>query len=132
MIQNYHDSIAICRVHGPPDFFVTFTCNAKWPEIVDGLQHSVQKSSDAPNIPVRVFHMKLEELLQDIKGGSIFGPCKVGANTFYYVFMMKLFIIANLIRFLISFFPLPHSLPTIAAYYKILRNMSLFMVLPYF
>jgi hypothetical protein len=20
MIQNYHDSIAICRVHGPPDF----------------------------------------------------------------------------------------------------------------
>ncbi|AQK99644.1 Retrotransposon-like protein [Zea mays] len=86
MIQNYHDSIAICRVHGPPDFFVTFTCNAKWPEIIDGLQHSGQKSSDAPDIPVRVFHMKLEELLQDIKGGNIFGPCKAGANTFYYVF----------------------------------------------
>ncbi|PWZ45600.1 hypothetical protein Zm00014a_017675 [Zea mays] len=51
MIQNYHDSIAICRVHGPPDFFVTFTCNAKWLEIVDGLQHSGQKSSDAPDIP---------------------------------------------------------------------------------
>jgi hypothetical protein len=76
--------------------------------------------------------MKLEELLQDIKGGSIFGPCKAGANTFYYVFMMKLFNIANLFQFLISFFPLPHSLPTIAAYCKILRNMSLFMVLPYF
>jgi hypothetical protein len=104
MIQNYHDSIAICKVHGPPDFFVTFTCNAKWPEIVDGLQHSGQKSSDAPDIPVRVFHMKLEELLQDIKGGSIFGPCKAGANTFYYVFMTKLFIIANLVRFLIPFF----------------------------
>ena len=132
MIQNYHDSIAICRVHGPPDFFVTFTCNAKWPEIVDGLQHSGQKSSDAPDIPVRVFHMKLEELLQDIKGGSIFGPCKAGANTFYYVFMMKLFNIANLFQFLISFFPLPHSLPTIAAYYKILRNLSSFMILPYF
>jgi hypothetical protein len=48
--------------------------------------------------------MKLEELLQDIKGGSIFGPCKAGANTFYYVFMTKLFIIVNLVRFLIPFF----------------------------
>jgi hypothetical protein len=37
MIQNYHDSIAICRVHGPPDFFITFTCNANWPEIQESL-----------------------------------------------------------------------------------------------
>jgi hypothetical protein len=76
--------------------------------------------------------MKLEELLQDIKGGNIFGPCKAGANTFYYVFMMKLFIIANLFQFLISFIPLPRSLSTIAAYYKILRNLFSFMILPYF
>jgi hypothetical protein len=34
MIQNYHDGIAICRVHGPPDFFTTFTCNPDWPEIL--------------------------------------------------------------------------------------------------
>jgi hypothetical protein len=27
MFQNYHDGLAICRVYGPPDFFVTFTCN---------------------------------------------------------------------------------------------------------
>jgi hypothetical protein len=80
MIQNYHDSIAICRVHGPPDFFVTFTCNAKWPEIVESLYHSGQKTSDAPDIAVRIFHMKLEELLQDIKSGNIFGPCKAGAE----------------------------------------------------
>lgn len=33
MIQNYHDAIAICRVHGPSDFFTTSTCNPKWPEI---------------------------------------------------------------------------------------------------
>ncbi|AQK72025.1 Retrotransposon-like protein [Zea mays] len=50
MIQNYHDSIAICRVHGPPDFFVTFTCNAKWPEIIESLYHCGQKNSDAPDI----------------------------------------------------------------------------------
>lgn len=35
MIQNYHDAIAICRVHGP-NFFVTFTCNSKWPKIAEG------------------------------------------------------------------------------------------------
>jgi hypothetical protein len=29
MIQNYHDSIAICRVFGALDFFFTFTCNPK-------------------------------------------------------------------------------------------------------
>lgn len=29
MIQNYHDAIAICRVYGPPDLFITFTCNPK-------------------------------------------------------------------------------------------------------
>jgi hypothetical protein len=33
MIQNYHDGIVICRVYGPPDLFITFTCNTKWPEI---------------------------------------------------------------------------------------------------
>ncbi|AQK98882.1 Helicase [Zea mays] len=77
MIQNYHDSIAICRVHGPPDFFVTFTCNAKWPEIIESLYHCGQKNSDAPDIAIRIFHMKLQELLHDIKSGNIFGPCKV-------------------------------------------------------
>jgi hypothetical protein len=34
MIQNYDDGIVICRVHGPPHFFVTFTCNPEWPEIL--------------------------------------------------------------------------------------------------
>jgi hypothetical protein len=29
IIQNYHDGIAICREYGPPDLFITFTCNSK-------------------------------------------------------------------------------------------------------
>jgi hypothetical protein len=83
MIQNYHDSIAICRVHGPPDFFVTFTCNAKWPKIIESLYHCGQKNSDAPDIAIRIFHIKLQELLQDIKSRNIFGPCKAGANILF-------------------------------------------------
>jgi hypothetical protein len=47
MIQNYHDSIAICRVHGPLDFFVTFTCNSKWPESFESLFESGQKTTES-------------------------------------------------------------------------------------
>ncbi|GKE20022.1 DNA helicase [Tanacetum coccineum] len=33
MYMHYLDAFAICRLHGNPSFFITFTCNAKWPEI---------------------------------------------------------------------------------------------------
>jgi hypothetical protein len=47
------------------------------------LYHCGQKNSDAPDIVVRIFHMKLQELLQDIKSGKIFGPCKAGVNILF-------------------------------------------------
>ncbi|WVZ86230.1 hypothetical protein U9M48_033045, partial [Paspalum notatum var. saurae] len=72
VIQNYHDGIAICRVYGAPDLFITFTCNPKWPEITSILEG--QQPNDRPDIIVRVFHMKLQELLDDIRSGTIFGP----------------------------------------------------------
>jgi hypothetical protein len=73
IIQNYHDGIAICRVYGPPDLFITFTCNPKWPEITSVVLKG-EYPNDRPDIIVRVFHMKLQQLLQDIQSGSIFGP----------------------------------------------------------
>jgi hypothetical protein len=73
VIQNYHDGIAICRVYGPPDLFVTFTCNPKWPEITLMLLQG-QQPNDRPDIIVRVFHMKLKQVLKDIESGLIFGP----------------------------------------------------------
>jgi hypothetical protein len=78
MIQNYHDGIAICREYGPPDFFVTFTCNPKWPEIAEAIFDAGQKPNDRSDIIVRVFNMKLEELLKDIRNGDAFGPCNAG------------------------------------------------------
>lgn len=33
-----------------------------------------QQPNDRPDIIVRVFHMKLQELLQDISSGVVFGP----------------------------------------------------------
>jgi hypothetical protein len=29
-VENFQDGLAICRVHGAPDLFSTFTCNPKW------------------------------------------------------------------------------------------------------
>ncbi|KAJ1279783.1 hypothetical protein BS78_04G182000 [Paspalum vaginatum] len=73
VIQNYHDGIAICRVYGPPHLFITFTCNPKWPEITSNILDG-QQPNDRLDIIVRVFHMKLQQLLNDIRSGSIFGP----------------------------------------------------------
>ncbi|WVZ99087.1 hypothetical protein U9M48_044437, partial [Paspalum notatum var. saurae] len=82
MIQNYHDGIAICRVHGPPDFFTTFTCNAKWPEIAEAIAlHPGQKPSDRADMVVRVYNMKLEELMQDVRDGTAFGPVSAVLHT---------------------------------------------------
>jgi hypothetical protein len=72
VIQNYHDGIAICREYGPPDLFITFTCNTKWSEITLAILKGEQ-ANDRDDIIVRVFHMKLEELLEDIRSKKIFG-----------------------------------------------------------
>jgi hypothetical protein len=72
MFQNYHHGLAICRVHGPPDFFVRFTCNLAWVEIVESFfLNMARHGSDGV---VRVFHSKLDDLLDDIRSGTIFGP----------------------------------------------------------
>uniref|UniRef100_A0A0A9E0R5 Helitron helicase-like domain-containing protein n=1 Tax=Arundo donax TaxID=35708 RepID=A0A0A9E0R5_ARUDO len=52
---------------------MTFTCNPKWPEIILMLTED-QQPNDRSDIIVRVFYLKLQELLNDIKGGTIFGP----------------------------------------------------------
>ncbi|ONM58870.1 Retrotransposon-like protein [Zea mays] len=74
MIQNYHDGLAICGKYGPPDFFVTFTCNPSWPEITESIFQHGQTAPDRSDVVTRVFHLKLHELLQDIRSGTIFGP----------------------------------------------------------
>lgn len=72
-MQNYYDGIAICRVYGPPHLFITFTCNPRWPEITMTILENEQPN-DRPDIIVRVFHIKLEQLIEDIQSGTIFGP----------------------------------------------------------
>ncbi|KAL6620651.1 hypothetical protein ACP70R_035790 [Stipagrostis hirtigluma subsp. patula] len=73
--QNYQDCVALCRRFGCPDLFITFTCNAAWPEIREALSSIPgQHPSDRPCIVDRVFHMKLILLMDDITKHSFFGP----------------------------------------------------------
>ena len=73
--QNLQDAFAICRWAGYPDLFITFTCNAKWPEIQYMLDEAGggQKPADRPDIVDRVFMIKLKELMRDIKEKKYFG-----------------------------------------------------------
>ncbi|KAH7698989.1 hypothetical protein AAVH_33912, partial [Aphelenchoides avenae] len=72
--QNFEDAMAIMRAHGVPDIFVTMTCNAKWPEITDVIKFTnddgtevVPPSTDRPDIIARVFDLKKDALLKEIK-----------------------------------------------------------------
>ena len=72
MQQLYQDSMAIVRKYGKPDLFITFTCNPKWPEILTNLEKH-QTPQDRPDIVTRVFKLKLNSLIKDIKQNHIFG-----------------------------------------------------------
>ncbi|XP_056685898.1 uncharacterized protein [Spinacia oleracea] len=82
MLQNYHDALAICKWAGPPDIFVTFTCNPNWQEIIEFLTIiSGQRPEDRPDIIARVFKIKLEELMEDLKDRGHFGEAKAAIYT---------------------------------------------------
>ena len=83
MIENFQDAVAISRVFGPPDLFTTFTCNPKWPEITEALSSEPgQMPSNRADLPVRVYHMKLNDYIHGIKSGEAFGPVVAGKTCF--------------------------------------------------
>jgi len=71
LYQKYQDCIGICRKYGCPDLFVTFTSNAAWPEIAEALPPGLHPS-DRTEIVDRVFKMKLNILMDDIKKKNFF------------------------------------------------------------
>ncbi|XP_008184146.1 uncharacterized protein LOC103309715 [Acyrthosiphon pisum] len=72
MKQCYHDAMSIVRKYGKPDLFITFTCNPRWPEIVDNIPYWLN-ATDRPDLVARVFHAKLKELMRDITVNKVFG-----------------------------------------------------------
>ena len=71
-MMNYHDGLAICRVHGAPNLVSTFACNAKWPEITEPLLlEPCQQPYNRDDLIVRLYGLKLSEYIDDIKAGRI-------------------------------------------------------------
>lgn len=76
MSQYYKDSLALCRSIGHPTLFLTMTCNSKWPEIKEMMQHLPGVDiSDAPDVTARVFKQKVDQLIDLIKKQNFFGRC---------------------------------------------------------
>ena len=78
MQQNYMDAMALCRWYGCPDLFLTITCNPKWPEIARYMREHNLQSTDRPDILSRVFKMKLDQLIKDVKELHLFGRIQAG------------------------------------------------------
>ncbi|XP_035842078.1 uncharacterized protein LOC110923934 [Helianthus annuus] len=81
MQQNYLDAMAICKWFGYPDFFITVTCNPKWPEIIRYLRNTSIKQEDRPDIMCRLFKMKLDSIIKDLKDKKVLGALSAAVYT---------------------------------------------------
>ncbi|XP_076912066.1 uncharacterized protein LOC143570267 [Bidens hawaiensis] len=83
MLQNYLDAMSLCKRYGFPDFFITITRNPKWPEVKRFLEDTTLKPEDRPDILCRLFKIKLDSMIKDIRDNAILGkfmihgPCGV-------------------------------------------------------
>ena len=59
--QRYLDAMALVKKYGKPNIFLTMTCNLNWDEIISELEPG-QTPQDRPDLIVRVFRAKLEDL----------------------------------------------------------------------
>ena len=78
MKQNYMDAMALCRWYGCPDLFITITCNSNWPEIARYMREHNLSATDRPDVLTRVFKMKLDQLMIDLKERRLFGRVQAG------------------------------------------------------
>ncbi|CAH1428732.1 unnamed protein product [Lactuca virosa] len=81
MMQNYLDVMSLCKWFGYPDYFITVTCNPKWPEIQRFIADTNLKPEDRPDILARLFKMKLDSLIKDLKKNSLLGSVEAVVYT---------------------------------------------------
>ena len=65
------DSCAVSAQMGQGSLFITMTCNPHWPEITAALEPG-QSWEDRPDVVNRVFKIKLQELLEDLRQGKLY------------------------------------------------------------
>ncbi|XP_019153878.1 PREDICTED: disease resistance protein RPM1-like [Ipomoea nil] len=95
MIPNYQDAMAICKHIGYPYIFITFTSNPKWHETERYVAHRGLKAEDRPDIICRVFKMKLDVMIEDIKTDKLFGKIFGGLAHAHILLFAKIMNRAN-------------------------------------
>ncbi|PWZ23284.1 ATP-dependent DNA helicase PIF1 [Zea mays] len=86
MRHRYMDAMALVCKFGKPDIFLTMTCNPNWDEIRRELLPG-QTPQDRPDLVVRVFHAKLQELKHRLTKQDILG--KVRAYVYVVEFQKR-------------------------------------------
>nr|XP_016503039.1 PREDICTED: uncharacterized protein LOC107821146 [Nicotiana tabacum] len=103
MLQNYQDAMAICKWAGYPDLFITFTCNPKWPEITRFVESRGLSPEDRPDVLTRVFKIKLDRMIKDIRDNKVFGEVK--AVIYTVEFQKRGLPHAHILLFLVNKYP---------------------------
>ncbi|XP_062119226.1 uncharacterized protein LOC133832974 [Humulus lupulus] len=80
MRKRYMDAMTLVQRFGKPDIFLTMTCNPNWYEIKQELGPN-DEVQNRPDLVVRIFRAKLEELKKDLFIRQIFG----GVAAYVYV-----------------------------------------------
>jgi hypothetical protein len=84
--KRYMDAMALVRKYGKPGIFLTMTCNPNWDEITQNL-YPGQSVQDRPDLVVRMFRAKLEELKNLLFKKHILG--KVKAHVYVVEFQKR-------------------------------------------
>lgn len=71
MKVKYLNAMGLVSRKGGPTYFLTFTACGQWDELRQCIRHGDKCD---PVTCCRVFHIKLKELLRDIRSGALFGP----------------------------------------------------------
>ncbi|RCV30475.1 hypothetical protein SETIT_6G097900v2, partial [Setaria italica] len=85
-MRRYLDAMALVRKYGKPYIFLTMTCNPNWEEITNELEFG-QTPQDRPDLVVRVFRAKLEQMKKQLLEEHILG--KVKAYTYVVEFQKR-------------------------------------------
>ena len=72
--EQFQNALAIAYALGMPSIFITMTCNDNWIEIKEAIEKN-QNVKHRADIRNRVFKMKLDELIHNLKKKEIFGAC---------------------------------------------------------
>ncbi|XP_035835779.1 uncharacterized protein LOC110888292 [Helianthus annuus] len=105
MMQNYLDAMSLCKCFGYPDFFITITCNPKWPEVTRFLRDTTLKPEDRPDILSRLFKLKLDAICKDLKERHLLG--KAAAFVYTIEFQKRGLPHAHLCLFMENEYKLP-------------------------